>query len=256
MTLASTSCRNRCHTVAARTIFAEPYLGGLGYWTPTPVSMLGSSRRYGSSMPLDPDTWNVVVNGSWNTAILTPDGVRRRLLRLADDAPVRIEVQIDRPGPHRIVSDGLAVIPGSSQLEVAALVPEVEQMVKAAQIATRALDDLPQTPISAAGVNFRYKMHPLPSALLDLLACPLDNALIDADFNIKWSNVVKVINHGDGVINLHITTAPDVPNILINFHRSSTEVSHHKEWLEKTRQFHETAARLLGAIGLGDSAYA
>ena len=90
--------------------------------------------------------WNVVVIGAWNTAILSPDGVRKRLFLLADGIPIGLEVAIDRPGHFRISHDGLVVIPTASRLEVAAANGTVTALTHAAEICRRAIAELPETP--------------------------------------------------------------------------------------------------------------
>jgi hypothetical protein len=69
-------------------------------------------------MPAEPFSWNAVVVGAWNTAILSPDGVRRRIFNLPDGTPIDLEIAIDRHGHFRIGHDGLVVIPTGSRLEV------------------------------------------------------------------------------------------------------------------------------------------
>ena len=44
-----------------------------------------------SPMPAEPFSWNAVVVGAWNIAILSPDGVRRRLFDLPEGTPIELE---------------------------------------------------------------------------------------------------------------------------------------------------------------------
>ncbi len=42
-----------------------------------------------------PFDWNVVIIGSWNPAILTPQGITTRLLQLEAGTPVEVQVSLD-----------------------------------------------------------------------------------------------------------------------------------------------------------------
>lgn len=202
-------------------------------------------------MPLEPLGWNIIVIGDWNIAILTPDGVRKHLFRADDTVRLNIELQIDRPGPFRLTHDGITVTPSPAKLEVGPVTPDADQMVNAAEITTRALEYLHLTPISAVGVNFRYRAQPLPTTTLDLLSCNLDAALADANFEIQSGRTVRTLPLRGGVVNIEVSTAePEAPNIVMNFHRVSSEVSMHTAWLALTRDFHSITNNLLRAIGL------
>lgn len=201
-------------------------------------------------MRLEPCGWNIVVIGDWNIAILTPDGVRRHLFHADANVQLNIELQIDRPGPFRLTHAGIMVTPSPTKLEVGPVTANVEQMAICADIATRALNHLPLTPISAVGVNFRYKIRPLPPATLELLDCTLDTELA-ADFEVQGGLTVRMLRYKDGLINVEVSTAePEGPNILVNFHRVSSDGPTYTAWLAQTREFHVTTEKLLKVLGL------
>ena len=60
-----------------------------------------------------PVNWNVVVAAAWNLAILTPDGIRKRLLELDASTPIQVEVALDTPQSFRVIHDGMIIVPSS-----------------------------------------------------------------------------------------------------------------------------------------------
>jgi hypothetical protein len=107
-------------------------------------------------MPLAPHSWNVVVLGSWNPGILTPHGVITKLFQLPPDTEVGMEVPLYAVAPPRISNGGLVVVAGSNSLAVEAQAGNYESLGSAARLAHRAMDILPETPVTAAGFNIRY----------------------------------------------------------------------------------------------------
>ena len=108
-------------------------------------------------MPLTPDNWNVVVVGHWNRAILSPNGIAKRLFGLEDGTPVQVLIPLDVVGPYHVRHEKITVIPSNDRLLVQPLHSTFENLMDAMSIARRALEDLPLTPVFAAGINLNYK---------------------------------------------------------------------------------------------------
>ncbi len=194
--------------------------------------------------------WNVVIVGAWNLAILTPDGIRKRLFKLPEGTPVDVEVSIDRPGPYRVKHGDLLVVPSSVMLEVIPLNLSRTGLEKASQLALTALEGLPETPVFAAGMNIRFKYTDVPVELLDLVKSPLDDVLSDHGFTIRGGAAKRSMTVEPGVVNLEITTSsqPNEGQITLNFHRDSTDVTHLREWLRRTSEFFDLSKRLSEAL--------
>lgn len=201
-------------------------------------------------MPGEPTTWNVVIIGAWNIAILTPDGIRKRLFNLPETTALEVEVSVDRPGPYRVIHDGLIVAPSSRQLEVSVQSPTRASLEKAITVARRALDALPHTPVFAAGVNIRYRYADTPGDLLDLVRAPIDDALSDADFTIQGSVAKRSLSLGKGLINVEVATSGggNEGSLLLNFHCDSTETAELTEWLGRLNEFFNIAGRIATAL--------
>jgi hypothetical protein len=189
-------------------------------------------------MPVEPSTWNAVVIGAWNRAILTPDGVRRRLFELPEATPIELEVAVDLPGPFRVGHDGLIVIPAPGRLEVAVRIASPAALQRACVVCQRALASLPETPVSAAGVNIRYRLTEIPDAVLDLVRAPLDEALSDAGYEVPGSTIKRSVSLPPGVVNVQVgQTQTGGGTLEFNFHRESSVHRDLREWLGRAEEF-------------------
>jgi len=201
-------------------------------------------------MPAVPSLWNAIVRGAWNRAILTPDGIRRHLYRLADDGPVELEMAVDKPGLFKVSHGGLSVSPTASALEVAPERPEIDGLFRACELCITALTELPRTPVSAAGINFRYTYEELPDDVLNATRAQIDDLLSDSGFAIRESGTSRQLTHAPGVINVLIKEQGHASGTLeLNFHLGSASEGDLRAWLARTREFGEIAERLKTIIG-------
>lgn len=193
-----------------------------------------------------PFEWNIVIVGSWNEAILTPDGIRKRLYQLPEGTPVDIQVALDRPAPHRVSHGGLTVTPSSSALVVSVDVCDLESMKRACALAINALHSLPETPLSAAGINLRYRIEELPGGLLDLIETPIDESFSDSDYEIKKRRIQRSLGFQPGVINVEVSQEQTTEaKLLLNFHLDSQNPHDLENWLSRLDEFFVKAQELL-----------
>jgi len=184
-------------------------------------------------MTIEPFDWNVVVVGYWNPAILTPSGIARRLFELDEGTPIAVEVPMDGLAPHRVRHDGIIVTAEPGRLALTVEVPTLTNLERARQIAIRAMDKLPETPLTAAGFNIRLKIDDPPEQLLKATTADADKLLSDASFRIKTMSIRRSIEHGHGLLNLEIRQGNSADTkIEFNFHRQSSALSELREWLE------------------------
>lgn len=197
-------------------------------------------------MPAQADNWNVIINGAWNLAILTPDGIRKRLFNLPEGTPIQLEVAIDRPGSFRAVHESLIVVPSSLQLEVTMQTSDFQSLDKASQIGQLALINLPETPVSAAGINIRYSLTPVPDELIDLLKTPIDDIYSDGGFTIGDSTTRRSLDLQPGVVNVEIIQDREgLGSVLFNFHHASNSPDELREWLGRASEFMDATKKLL-----------
>ncbi len=198
-------------------------------------------------MPAQPNNWNIIISGAWNRAILTPDGIRKRLFNLPEGTPIQLEVAVDRPGSFRAINtDGVIVVPSSRQLELAVQTNDLVSLKKAGCLGQEALRALPETPVAAVGVNIRYELESLPDELLDLLKTPIDDAYSDGGFTIASSTMLRSLKQSPGVVNVEISQSNDGKGaVVMNFHRESNLPNELCEWLDGLDEFFAVAKKLM-----------
>jgi len=182
-------------------------------------------------MSLEALDWNVVVAGYWNPAILTPAGIARRLFGLAEGTPILIEVPVDGLAPYRVRHNNLTVTAEMGRLVVSADAPRYDLLDRAREAAARAIEGLPETPLTAAGYNIRMKIGDPPNELIAATACGIDALLSDAEFSIESQSLRRSLKVRDGILNLGIQQGKDV-TVEFNFHRQSSKQDELVAWLK------------------------
>jgi len=181
-------------------------------------------------MSVEALNWNVVVAGYWNPAILTPAGIARRLFGLPEGTPILIEVPMDGLAPYRVRHDNLTVTAEMGRLVVNADAPTYELLDRARGAAAKAIDGLPETPLTAAGYNVRVRVTDPSNDLLSAATCPVDDLLSDAAFSIRSRGLRRSLEMRDGILNLGIQQDKDVM-VEFNFHRESSRREDLTAWL-------------------------
>jgi len=171
--------------------------------------------------------------GYWNLAILTPKGIVRRLLELKEETPITVEVPMDGLAPHRVRHEGIIIIAEHGRLTVATETPTIENLEQARQIAIKAIENLPETPLSAVGFNIRFKLDDPPDELLKATATVLANLLSDESLTIKTRKIRYSFEHGAGLVNLDIKQSDNTETTIeFNFHQQSSIPIELVEWLK------------------------
>ncbi len=206
-----------------------------------------------STMNFEPYNWTVVIRGSWNQAILTPDWIAREIFEVSDGTPIQVEVPINLFSPPRIKHDNIAVIVRDGALELSVDDCSHESLTRAREYACRAISALPITPMTAAGFNVCYKSAEVSTDLADILDCKLDNILSDRDYTIRERSTGRVLPHEKGVINVHISTSGQNGTILsLNFHLDETHYEMLLSWLKMESDIIVKHSNSLLAIAKGE----
>ena len=184
-------------------------------------------------MPLTAADSSVVVLGHWNRAILTPQGIARRLFGLDEKTPVEVRVAIDAPAPPQVVYEGTTVVVDSDKLVAQPEKGGFDGLDKAMEVARRAMEDLPVTPMRAAGINVKFRCEELNEPLEAILRNPAwDDPLSDKRYEILGREALRVLRWREGQINLSIKDNKDgTVQIQFNFHRGSTSREELTRWL-------------------------
>jgi hypothetical protein len=200
-------------------------------------------------MSAKPSEWNIVVVGAWNLAILTPSGVARRLLQLEAGTPVEVHVALAGVGPIRVVYEQMMVMPSSDRLTVQPGSTDRNGMLRAAAIASRAITGLPETPVSAVGVNFRFGCDELPDTLIKANRSALDDSFAQVDIHIVRRHLRRALSYKSGVLNLEVQENEDGSGtVTLNFHKESSQPSDLCAWLDDTGAMYERAVTLLTTV--------
>ena len=185
-------------------------------------------------MPFKPTEWSVVLVGNWNPAILTPVGIAQRLFGLPTGQPIEVLIPLDQIAPFRVLVGDLVVTASMDRLEITAKEPTYECLEHARKVGIRALDELPVTPVSAAGYNLRFASDKPEADALGLFECGIDAAISDEGFVISERAIRRSLAFGEGQINLSIEYKTDgACAILCNFHLGSRAPEQLKVWLSK-----------------------
>lgn len=204
-------------------------------------------------MPLLPSGWNVVVIGHWNRAILSPSGIAKRLFGLADGTPIKVLVPLDVVAPYHVQHENITVIPGSDRLIVVPVHDTFENLIEAIKITRKALNDLPQTPVFAAGMNLSYKSDSEIETLQQATANPWDDRLSDKNFVIASRSIARSLKWREGTINVTVTEAPGAASeVTFNFDYKSQSPETMRTWLDlKAEDVKSQVERILhDTIGL------
>jgi len=185
-------------------------------------------------MLLTPAEWNVVVVGRWNRAILTPQGIITELFGQPEGTQFAIEVPVDGIGPYRVSYDDLVVMADWSRLTVEATKNDYDSLAKAMAIAHKAIENLPVTPLSAAGYNVRYRGESggdQPRALLEAVRHTWDGRFVDAGYPVAQRGLSRAVEWEGGRILVSLSSEKSGPVALdVNFERGGHREAM-MEWL-------------------------
>lgn len=181
-----------------------------------------------------PVDWNIVIAGAWNIAILTPEGIAKRLFNLDSGTPVEVQVAVNVRAPIQVKYDDIIVQPAPSALVILPQTSSPELLKKSVNIAKRALKDLPETPLSAVGLNIRFQFDNIPDALINACNSVIDNKLSDENLKIMGKVLKRQVEWKKGELNIEIHEKQNSSaHVLFNFNKNSNNPAELSEWLEK-----------------------
>lgn len=183
-------------------------------------------------MAVSAANWNCVIVGRWNRGILTPAGIAKRLFGLEEGTPIEINVPIDYLVPMRVKYSGISVVVDETRLIIEVEEKSFIQMKRALELAKKAIDSLPETPLAAVGINFRYTISNPPEILLRRLQLALDEDISDCSYTITQKGARRRLKFNDGHINMEILEGVDGNwDVVLNFERVTERHNDIKAWL-------------------------
>lgn len=193
-------------------------------------------------MTWNPIDWNIVIVGAWNLAILTPQGIGSRLLKIKDETAMEVQVALDELAPIRVIHEGVRVVPASDRLSIWPLTLTKDALVKAAEVGRNALIGLPETPVRAAGVNIKFHSEGTPDELTAMLKSPIDGNLADAGKSLIGHGLRRTIKWEPGIENISVSTgSKGESRVEFNFHLEDKRSGSLATWLEKTASMADEA---------------
>jgi len=188
-------------------------------------------------MKTKPFRWDVVIAGYWNRAILTPNGIAKRLFKLPKGTGIEVFIPVDALESPQVKHEGIVVKVEERRLIIATEKPSYESLNKAMQTGCNALQDLPETPVLAAGFNVRFAIEDYPHEFEEIIQSGIDTHLSDAGYEIVSRGLTRKIRFKDGIfekgiLNLYAHRGEDsLIKIELNFHRDSKETKDLTDWL-------------------------
>jgi hypothetical protein len=183
-------------------------------------------------MPFAPNSWNVILLGAWNGAILTPEWIGKHVFEVPSGHAIAIEVPINTRGPWRVKQNDVAVLVTPNNLEFSCDATNFPTLEIAKKLASKTLDLLPVTPVAAAGFNLRFTSAELPPELAAITTSGLESSFSDNGFHILSQATRRTIPYKDGLINCEISVEENGNTLVaLNFHRSSAVQQELKDWL-------------------------
>lgn len=204
-------------------------------------------------MALQPTDWSVVIAGRWNCAILTPNGIAKRLFRLKEDQKVLVAVPLDSVSPYIVKhpTQEIRAMTDEGRLLIQATRSDYETLGYAMTAGVNALTSLPETPVSAAGFNVNFRTEEVSPETASLLVSESEKALVDAEFKLTTRIFGRSIEYGAGTLNVTMKGSDDSFSLSLNFHRGSKILEELKQWLQvSVEHVEETVGKILGAFGL------
>ena len=203
-------------------------------------------------MVLQPADWGVVIVGRWNRAILTPNGIAKRLFKLGEEKQVRVAVPLDGVSPYLVghPSQQIVVMTDESRLLVQVEKPVYDELGNAMMAGVNAMIALPETPVTAAGYNINFHSKELTPEMAALLVAEPEKSLVDAGFSTVARTVGRSLEHDEGRLNVTVS-GEDGFTVSLNFHRSSEVIDELRQWLQTpVEHVKQTVERVLAALKL------
>lgn len=203
--------------------------------------------------PLNPQpfNWDVVIVGFWNRAILTPNGIANRLFKLPKGSGIEVLVPVNSLEPSQVKHNEIFVRVEKRQLIIGTDKPSYEELIKVMKTGCNALQDLPETPVFAAGFNVRFKIDDYPE-FEEITQSSIDTQISDAGYEIVSRGLTRKIRRQGGILNLRVRKDEKDEIITeLNFHRDSNNITDLINWLSISEiELRNEVTQILGTVSL------
>lgn len=156
---------------------------------------------------------SIVIAGNWNPRIFTPNWVAQNLFGMAQGSALEFGVNLDDLDLMYEHED-IELYPKYSFLEITTKKCSVENCSKISNMALKILSLLPQTPVKAVGVNFRYELSRSENSSF-LKKIEVKNEFDGFELNQTKHSKKK---SDKCVLNINSDIRPDKVKVNFNFH--------------------------------------
>ncbi|MBF0317360.1 MAG: hypothetical protein HQL04_04225 [Nitrospirae bacterium] len=178
-------------------------------------------------MKIKPDSWTIVIVGSWNLATFTPEWLVEHIFY---DVDIQVEVALGYGMPFRFksTSQGFTIIPEQHRITLMALKYDDISLPTMERAAYKLLDMLSYTPVTAIGFNFGFED-------ISLSNLPFKYNFEDTTlFNgLGYLLTAQTINRrfivDNSILNLSVTIKQDTVGIDFNFHYDLNSTGDYKD---------------------------
>ena len=168
----------------------------------------------------------VVVLGSWNVSIFTPDWVKKYIF---NDIDVKAEILLDSVFSIHLTADDFQIFVSPNRLAITNQNKDDDSFKEIQDIVMKLADYLPHTPVSAFGINFRVQVDE-KTKIFEKAKLPFYKELVKkgtVDYEIKYT-----VNRGkSGQMTLNVSEKESICEFDVNFHFNIKKLADLKQTL-------------------------
>jgi hypothetical protein len=158
---------------------------------------------------------SIVLNGGWNTRILTPDWLDKKLFQMGE---LELQFPFDPTMPIIISDkDRMTLIVSNSRLILRPKTLSEELLIFIADSAEKLVSILPYTPLTAIGINFGFKETSLPESI---------NTYLERTAQFGLSKISGIKNRTTITIKRSLLLSRNYDSRTLNFEITKTIDSH------------------------------
>jgi hypothetical protein len=172
---------------------------------------------------------NIVVVGLWNTRIFSIPWISGKLF---DNSDVTGEFPVLPGFPTKFSVSGVEILPDSSRLMIQAAEPSDGLLQRVEDTATRILHLLPETPVSAVGLNIPFIQRDPPPNLSTLFELPDADLLAQNGIVAREIAIIRQAPFEQAVINIQLNWSEGGVKLTMNFHRDVTNATEAATFLQ------------------------
>lgn len=192
------------------------------------------------------ENWTVVVVGKWNVGIFNPQWLIKNIF---ENDKLGFDFPLEPTLPLRITGDKVLLIPSEQRIILAPTILEDSVLQRVEDLTVQLLDKLPHTPVTKAGINFGYKVDPVPEKLSSQFKNPHADALADKELKTLSKSFIWNCDYKGQNINIYFDLKENVLFIKFNYHSAVESAEKAKNVIQgKIFQYREKTEEILEEI--------